>query len=446
MSNLKSPTIPFQATTKFSRVNVRGAATALSFIGLSAFQMMPAPAKAISFNLDISKSEVIKDVNEYVAGMKIKIDNWDTFKKVSGGAWNTNNTYIRLPEKMGGKKINFDLKPFHIATTKYPNKNPKKKWYAYVDEMNGDVAAGMQGSLVTLSAKFESQGKEIKIGCEKWWKKKVSKKCPWHVLEHTGNINNAKALIKFSPEFEGSTVILKPQGLTLDADISADSKLFNKLFGSKSKFINAYDYVLSLARQKANSVFMQEFSKPSTQRAMSQAINNQIMEVANEEAHERGIPKDSFKITNIQDAGSSYKITVKFDTPSNSNSSSSGSNSSPSVASLSLSKPSGDKCTFKSTIKVVRKVGGKVWLQHQRGPLMSKQNGPKFAWKMNSAGSKTSSIGNPFGNLLPRSRARILVSYKDINGKPQIKTSKWRRFSSSCRKQSQGIKGIQASS
>jgi hypothetical protein len=393
---------------------------------LSALPFTCGPVQAETKDIKIPKSVVTSAMNAYLAGVRLQIDNWGSFKSSGGGSWYTENSYLQLPS---GKKA-------PLTVPRSPTvKTALRRFNAYIDDFSTQsISVVADGDKMMMRAFFEDAGNEIHVGCIN---RRKDRPCKVHWLKHTGDIDNAHVYAWFKPSFSGSTITVSPVDLTLDFDLKLDSWILNNVKNVASHYVD----IKGKVRNEAKSSFLAYFKNDSVKKAMSQDVNavlsSKLQTLLKKKlgASAAGFIRNKVKITRIRSKGSNYVVTVKYPDIVHGKS----------VKIVSF-KPKSAKLTagcpfkygFDAAIRTGTKVSGTTWIDFGHGKHSAKRK-----WKMPKAGKAKSTITRKIKGKPGRKtsgKARLVVRWKGTTGKVYTIKSKPVKYKAICSKAAGSLK------
>ncbi|NES77526.1 MULTISPECIES: hypothetical protein [Okeania] len=179
---------------------------------LGTFYVLNLPAYAKTVNVTVPKTAVAIAFNTAFSSTKVHLDNYG---KKHGSSWHQDSSYVLLPN---GAKESFLIPEYKHKVTKF------RQLKYYIDNMNtSSIQATINGSRIQATARFESQGEEIKAKCVrrrfgKWGECKLK-------MERDIHLNNSILSMSLIPvAYNGSISYANPK-----VDFKTDLRIPNKL-------------------------------------------------------------------------------------------------------------------------------------------------------------------------------------------------------------------------
>lgn len=401
----------------------------LGIAGLTALSLLSSPlVQAEKLQLKLDKAAVVSAMNTALMGTEINFDNYGSRH---GNSWHTNNSYIRMPN---GKQYNFNIKEHSVTVKGAITKKVWRRYKAYVNDIaSSSVSVKPEGNALKLRVDFESAGSEALVRCLNG-KNHV---CKIEPLKKTVQLNNLTTSAVLKPvKFENSISFAKNPKVAVNFDLKFDSKLLNAASAIANKYTGYKSQLKELAAQKMQTALNQYRSTVATK--LKKLINDKA---ANAVAKIPGVGNQAqqilknLKVTKVSTSGNKYLVEVSFPDPIGKHS----------LAIKSL-KPTYKNQTmqcpanvdFKATIHTQYALKGQVWLENEDGSKTKKIN-----WN-NGKNQTTSSIINRSwkaqGYNKKNGWSKMVITYKDQQGKSYTKKSNKVQFSLTCSKTPTNIK------
>lgn len=381
------------------------------------------PAMAARQKIVVPKSLVTTTINTYIRGYQFNLDTWGAW---NGSDWYNSNSYILKPS---GQRSVLDIPRSPTVTSAF------RRYNGYINDLSSEnVTVGLDGSRFKISIYFESAGDELKIGCVN---RRKDEPCTTHLLKHTGQIDHAQVTAWLEPVLQGPAISFNDPEVRFDFDLHPDSWVLSEMKEVVDWFVDTDGIIKRVIPRE----FKKQLKDSGTIAGMERDLNglivdrvaNRLGKVLGRRAHRFVL--DNLKITKLEERPESYVIHVKYPDPVTSNSLQI--KAFEVVAQSAAIECPGD-ITFKATIHTDYEMSGKVWLENENGKTTN-----KLDWTNGEDKTTTSTITRRWNRKdfdVHRGWSRLVISFTDVFGQPQIKKSARETFRRTCTRPEPGIK------
>ncbi len=370
-------------------------------------------------DIPIPKAVITTAINAYLSGMLINLDNWGSW---NGSNWHTQGSYILMP--------NGHVEPLNIPLSP-TMKTVLRRYNGYINDLSTQsISVFIEGNKIRIRFIFESAGNELKVGCIN---RRKDKPCKAHLLNHSGQINNAQVNVWLTPVFTGSEVSFKDFEVKFDFDLQPDSWLLDKALSIVNWFIDTD----SLIKQELTDGINDWLDDNNTIEGLAKDLNEEIIERATDYLESAlgdkasNFVKDNLVITKLVDSGNYYVVTVRYPSPITRSSVRIPFVKGFRVIDSSKTMTCPNEVPFRASIYTKYKTKGRVWLVNEDGSTTRKL---RWQSKRDTRANFTikRSWDKPSNGHEYQGWSYMVVSFKDVFGVTHVKSSRKSHFSRTC--------------
>jgi hypothetical protein len=386
---------------------------AAAAVAVAAFVAGTGTAAAETVSIPVPKVVVVGALNTVLAGMQVHLDGY--------GSKHKDGRYLSWLERDASTVSIAGVGTTRFSAHEEIDKKTTKtrRLRAYVSSIDTTaIAASIDGSAIRLAAMFESGGDEVKIKCLRYrvLKKDWKDECVIPSLAGKSlQIDDALLQARLRPVAHDGSISFEPDDVDFDATIKAGG-LCGALDGLCTRIT---DYKDKLRNQVEEITF--DLLDDGDLRDLVAARVRDALEAA-------GILQPDWKVVAVQDAGSSWSITVERPDQIDGHS----------VKILGFAPLTANvphtcpvNVGFEATVWTQYALSGRVWLQHDNGTTS-----PKLDWSAGKNAVSESTIARLFngsdGVSYPNRWSRLVVEWRDQKGTVYTATSGKAIFKVTC--------------